>query len=81
MVIKILGSGCANCKRTKVLAQQVVEELHLDAQVQEVTDVADIMRYGIMSTPGIVIDEKVVGYGGVPTRAQMEQILRQAAGL
>lgn len=80
MVIKILGTGCANCKRAKALAAQVVEELNLDAIVQEVTDISTIMGYGIMATPGIVIDEKVVGSGGVPNHQQMVQLLKQAAG-
>ena len=60
-IVKILGSGCANSKRTKTLVNQVVGELNLDAQVEEVTDIATIMGYGVMSTPTIVIDEKVVG--------------------
>jgi len=78
MIIKILGTGCANCKRAKALAAEVVSELVIDATVEEVTDIADIMSYGIMSTPGIVIDEKVVGYGGVPSKAQFIQLIQQA---
>ena len=80
MQIKVLGTGCANCKRVKALAAEVVAELNVDAAIIEVNDIADIMGYGIMSTPGIVIDEKVVGSGGVPTKAQMVQIIRQYAG-
>ncbi len=79
MIIKILGTGCANCKRTKALAAEVVQELGIDATVEEVTDIPTIMGYGIMSTPGIVIDEKVVGYGGVPTKQQFIQIIQQAS--
>ena len=79
MVIKVLGSGCANCKRTKALVQQVVKELNLEAQVEEVTDIAAIMGYGVMSTPAIVIDEKVVGSGGVPGHDQVVSLLQQAA--
>ena len=79
MIVKILGSGCANCKRTKALAAQVIEELSLDAQLEEVTDIADIMAYGVMSTPAIVIDEKLVGSGGVPNHDQMASLLKQAA--
>jgi hypothetical protein len=59
------------------LTKQVVEELNLDAQVEEVTDVADIMAYGVMSTPAVVIDETVVHSGGVPTRDKMVQLLQQ----
>lgn len=78
MEIKILGTGCANCKRTKTLVADVVKELDLDATVVEVTDIPTIMGYGIMSTPGIVINEKVVGSGGVPTKPQMIQLIQQA---
>jgi small redox-active disulfide protein 2 len=78
MEIKVLGTGCANCKRTKALAAEVVKELQIDATVVEVTDIPTIMRYGIMSTPGLVINEKVVGSGGVPTKQQMSQLIQQA---
>ncbi len=78
MEIKVLGTGCANCKRVKALAAEVINELQLDATVVEVTDIATIMGYGIMSTPGIVINEKVVGSGGVPTKPQMMQLIQQA---
>jgi small redox-active disulfide protein 2 len=79
MNIKILGAGCANCKKTKLLAQQVVNELKLEAQIEEVTDLATIMSYGVMSTPAIVVDERVVGSGGVPSHDQMVKLLGQAA--
>ena len=79
MVIKVLGTGCANCKQLKRLSREVVAELSLDAQVEEVTDMPTIMGYGVMSTPGLVIDEKVVGYGGVPSKAQLTQLIQSAA--
>ena len=78
MEIKVLGTGCTKCKQTKKLAAEVIKELNLDATVLEVTDIATIMGYGIMSTPGIVINEKVVGSGGVPTKQQMIQLIQQA---
>lgn len=78
MEIKVLGTGCANCKRTKALVTEVVKELKVDATVVEVTDLPTIMGYGIISTPGIVINEKVVGSGGVPTKQQMVQLIQQA---
>jgi len=77
MIIKVLGGGCANCQKTKALAQEVVNELGVDAQIQEVKDMADIMAYGVMSTPAVVIDETVVHAGGVPTHDKMVQILQQ----
>ena len=78
MIIKILGTGCPNCKRAKAIAAQTVKDLNLDAEIQEVTDIATIMGYGVMATPAIVIDEKVVGYGGVPSPQQMAKLLQNA---
>ena len=79
MVIKVLGTGCANCKALKALAAEVIAELAIDGQVIEVSDIPTIMSYGVLQTPGLVIDEKVVGYGGVPSKAQLIQLIRQAA--
>ncbi len=78
MIIKVLGSGCANCKKTKVVVQQAVDSLQMEATIEEVSDMVDIMRYGVMSTPGLVIDEKVVGSGGVPSYDQVVALLQQA---
>jgi small redox-active disulfide protein 2 len=78
MVIKVLGSGCANCRRVKALAAEVIEELQVEATVHEVTDIAKIMGYGVMSTPAVVIDEKVVASGGVPSRQHMIELIAQA---
>ncbi len=71
--IKILGTGCANCKATQRLVEQVVGERALQARIDKVEDMAAIVRYGVMATPGVVIDGKVVHSGGVPSRAQVEQ--------
>ncbi len=79
MVIKILGTGCANCKRLKQLVARVVQELGIEAKVVEVTDIPDIMGYGVSATPGLVIDEKLVGYGGVPSKQQLTQLIQQAS--
>ena len=78
MVIKILGTGCANCKRLKRLAQEVLKEMQVNAQVVEVTDIPTIMSYGISATPGLVIDEKLIGYGGVPSKMQLKQIISRS---
>jgi small redox-active disulfide protein 2 len=78
MIIKILGSGCANCKKTKEIVKKAIADLSLEAQVEEVTEIADIMSYGVMSTPGLVIDEKVVGSGGVPSYQQVVDLLVEA---
>ena len=71
MVIKILGAGCANCKRLEAITQEVVRELSVPAEIQHVTDYKDIMSYGIMATPGLVIDEKVVSAGRIPSKAEV----------
>ena len=71
LTIKILGSGCANCKRVEQIARKVVAEMALEAEVIKVTDYNDIMAYNILSTPGLVINEKVVSSGRIPTPAEV----------
>ncbi|MDF1528261.1 MAG: thioredoxin family protein [Sedimenticola sp.] len=71
--IKILGSGCKNCETTAKLVSQVAEEAGVSIELEKVTDIAAIMGYGVMSTPGVVIDEKVVHTGGVPSLEQIRQ--------
>jgi small redox-active disulfide protein 2 len=68
MDIKVLGSGCANCKTTLKLIEEVLAEKGLTATLEQVEDIQAVMRYGVMSTPGVVIDGKVVHAGGVPSR-------------
>ena len=63
MEIKVLGTGCPNCKKTKAVVAAAVSELGVNAAVEEVTDLADIMAYGVMGTPALVIDGVVVGSG------------------
>ena len=65
MTIKILGSGCKYCAALEENAKAAVSELSLDAQIEKVTDFAEIAAYGVMSTPALVIDEKVVSAGKV----------------
>jgi len=70
--IKILGTGCANCKATQKLVEDVIAAKGVQAQVDKVEDIPSIMKYGVMRTPGVVIDGKVVHSGGIPSRAQVE---------
>jgi small redox-active disulfide protein 2 len=70
--VKILGTGCANCQNTLKLVDEVAKAKGAEIQLEKVEDLQKIMSYGVMSTPGVVIDGKVVHAGGVPTRAKVE---------
>ncbi|HMU62450.1 MAG TPA: thioredoxin family protein [Gemmatimonadales bacterium] len=70
--IKVLGSGCSNCKSTAGLIETVARAKGIDFTLTKVEDMKDIMSYGIMSTPGVVLDGQVVHAGGVPTRSKVE---------
>ena len=78
LTIKILGSGCANCKRLEQIARKAAEELQIDAEVTKVTDYNDIFKYNIISTPGLVINEKVVSSGRIPSPAEVSTFLTSA---
>lgn len=71
LTIKVLGSGCENCKRLAWLTERVANHLDIEAQIVKVTDYAEMMQYNIMSTPGLVINEKLVSAGKIPTEAQI----------
>jgi small redox-active disulfide protein 2 len=75
MDIKVLGTGCANCKNTIALIEQVARDKGVAVTVAKVEELREIMGYGVMSTPGVVIDGKVVHAGGVPSRGKVEQWL------
>jgi small redox-active disulfide protein 2 len=70
--IKVLGSGCANCKTTLKLIEEVAQARGVAVNLEKVEDMAAILGYGVMSTPGVVIDGKVVHAGGVPDRKKIE---------
>jgi small redox-active disulfide protein 2 len=78
LTIKVLGSGCENCKKLEALTRQAVQQLAIEAEVIKVTDYADIMAYNILSTPGLVVNEKVVSYGRIPTPAEITTFLTTA---
>jgi len=80
MVIKILGSGCTNCKKLEELANKAVEQLGIDAEVVKVTDMAEIMGYGVMSTPALVVDEELKLAGRVPSYDDVVTILQRSGG-
>ena len=75
MDIKVLGTGCANCRNTIALIEQVAQAKGVAVTLSKVEDLRDIMAYGVMSTPGVVIAGKVVHAGGVPSRGKVEQWL------
>lgn len=70
--VKILGTGCANCKNTLALVEQVAREKGVAIKLEKVEDLPAIIGYGVMSTPGVVIDGVVVHAGGVPAKAKVE---------
>lgn len=69
--IKILGGGCANCKRLEAQARKVVDALGVDAEFEKVTDHEEIFKYPILSTPGLVINGKLVSAGRIPSEAEI----------
>jgi len=72
MEVKVLGSGCANCRATVALIEQVAQAKGVAIDLAKVEDIKDIMSYGVLSTPGVVIDGKVVHAGGIPARSKVE---------
>jgi len=78
MKIKVLGPGCTRCHQLEQTAREVVRELAIDASIEEVKDVRKIMEYPILTTPGLVIDEKLVCSGRVPTKAEVTSFITTA---
>jgi small redox-active disulfide protein 2 len=78
MIIKILGTGCARCQQLEKTAREVVRELSIDATIEEVKDIKKIMEYPILTAPGLVIDEKLVCSGRVPTKAEVTTFITTA---
>jgi small redox-active disulfide protein 2 len=79
LVIKVLGSGCASCQRLEGLAKRAVDQLGIAAEIIKVTDVAEIMGYGVISTPALVVDEQLKVAGRVPAYDEVVTILQRAA--
>ena len=73
--IKILGTGCPKCMALEKVAREAVEELSLDAEIYKVDDIVDIMKYNILRTPGLVVDEKVVLSGRVPSINEVKNLI------
>ncbi len=78
LTIKVLGPGCQNCQNLASLTSRAVSALSIDAKIEKVTDYAEIMKYKILATPGLVINEKVVSAGRLPTEAEITTYLTNA---
>ncbi|NQU53690.1 MAG: TM0996/MTH895 family glutaredoxin-like protein [Bacteroidetes bacterium] len=75
MEIKVLGTGCAKCKKLEDLIKEVVTEMGIEANIEKVEDIYKIMQYGVMRTPGLVIDGKVVLTGRLPKSKELRELL------
>lgn len=76
MIVKVLGPGCRNCHTLEARTREALATLGRDAQVETVTDVGEIAGYGLMTTPGLVVDDELVLGGKVPTVRQLTELLR-----
>ncbi|MCK9301475.1 MAG: thioredoxin family protein [Bacteroidales bacterium] len=77
MEVKILGTGCPKCKTLEKITREVVEQNGFEANITKVEDIMDIMKYNIMSTPALVVNEKVIIKGRVPSAEEIKEILSQ----
>ena len=78
MEIKVLGTGCAKCQQLERTVKEVVKEMGIDVKIEDVKDMRKIMEYPILSTPGLVIDEKLVFSGRVPSKAEVTAFITKA---
>jgi small redox-active disulfide protein 2 len=78
LTIKVLGSGCANCKRVEQIARKVVTTLGIEAEIIKVTDYNKIIAYNVLSTPGLIINDKLVASGRIPSEAEITTFLTNA---
>ncbi|MGI6071284.1 MAG: thioredoxin family protein [Blautia sp.] len=78
--VKVLGSGCAKCNQLEKSVREALENLGMDTNIEHVTDFSQIAAYGVMTTPALVVDGKVVSYGKVLSTSQAEEVLRKARG-
>lgn len=76
VTVKILGSGCANCRKLEAVARAAAGAAGVDADFVKVTDMKDIMAYDLLSTPGLVIGDRLVSSGRIPTQAEVQAWLR-----
>lgn len=75
-IIKILGTGCPKCKATTAIVEEVVKENNIDAKIIKVEDIMEIMQYNVLSTPVLIIDEKITVKGRVPSKNEVAELLK-----
>lgn len=71
ITVKVLGSGCANCKRLEQIAHKVIQNLAIEAEIIKVTDFQEIMDHGVLNTPGLVVNDEVVSSGRIPSESEI----------
>jgi small redox-active disulfide protein 2 len=79
--IKVLGPGCANCKRLEQIAHRVVEDMGIEANIIKVTDYNEIVNLGVLRTPGLIINDKVVSSGRIPANEEVEGWIKEASSI
>lgn len=75
-IIKILGTGCPKCKSTISIVEEVLKEKNIDATVEKIEDIMEIMKYNVLSTPVVVVDEEIKIKGRVPSKKEVEELLK-----
>jgi small redox-active disulfide protein 2 len=77
--IKVLGSGCPNCRRLEAETRAALDQAGISYELTKVTEIADIVAYGVMSTPALVMNEKVVSSGRIPAQSRIVELARETA--
>jgi len=75
MIVKILGSGCSNCNRLEALTKEILDENSVSYDIEHVKELEKIMSYGVMKTPALVVDEKVIVSGRIPSKSDLRSLL------
>jgi len=76
MKIQVLGTGCTKCKTLEQRVKDVISEESIQAEITKVEDIVEIMKFGVMSTPALVVDEKVILSGSLPSKAELKDLLK-----